>query len=314
MRQVFVRTLMNLAKKDPRIVLATGDLGFKIFDDYRAQCHGQFFNLGSAEASLIGMSAGMALEGKIPFAYSIVPFLTMRPFEQIRNDVCFHKANVKLVGVGGGFSYGPNGPSHHGLSDVALMRLLPEMTVLTPGDPHEALWAVETAYQHKGPVYIRLGRTGEELVHKEPISLSYGKSIVVKEGEDIAILVSGLLLRNAVIAADILQKQGLIARVISFPSVKPLDEEMLKDTFDNFRCIFAIEEHSVCGGFGSTIAEFGLAKKWVVQKLHIIAAPDATIHTVGSHEYLRSLVGLAAEQIAQKILTIIKEPCLQIVK
>ena len=307
MRQVFVRTLMNLAKKDPRIVLATGDLGFKIFDDYRAQCPNQFLNLGSAEASLIGISAGMALEGKIPFAYSIVPFLTMRPFEQIRNDVCFHKANVKLVGVGGGYSYGPNGPSHHGLSDIALMRLLPEMTVLTPGDPHEALWAVETAYQHKGPVYIRLGRAGEEPVHKGPVNLSYGKSILVKEGEDIAILVTGLLLPNALTAANILQKQDKTARVVSFPSVKPLDEEMLKDIFNNFSYIFTIEEHSICGGFGSAVAEFALARKWPVQKLHIIGAPDTTIHTVGSHEYLRFQAGLTAEQIAQKILTITQD-------
>lgn len=304
MRQVFIHALINLAKKDPRIILASGDLGFKVFDDYRIQCPSQFLNLGVAEASLIGMSAGMALEGRIPFAYSIVPFLTMRPFEQIRNDVCFHKANVKLVGVGGGFSYGPNGPSHHALNDVALMRLLPEMTVLTPGDPHEALWAVETAYQYKGPVYIRLGRAGEGTVHESSICAGYGKSLLVKDGQDIAILVSGLLLQNAITAAGILQKQGKIVRVVSFPSVKPLDEEMLEDTFKNFRCIFTIEEHSVCGGFGSAVAELALAQKWPVQKLYIIAAPDVTMHKVGSHEYLRFQTGLAAEQIVQKVLTI----------
>lgn len=306
MRQVFIRALMNLAKKDPRIVLATGDLGFKVFDDYRAQCPGQFLNLGVAEASLIGMSAGMALEGRIPFAYSIITFLTMRPFEQIRNDICFHKANVKLVGVGGGFSYGPNGPSHHALNDVALMRLLPEMTVLTPGDPHEALWAIETAYQHKGPVYIRLGRSGEEAVHGGPLNLGYGKSVLVKEGQDIALLVSSLLLQNAVTASGVLQEQGKTVRLVSFPSIKPLDEEMLENTFKNFKFIFTVEEHSVCGGLGSAIAELALARQWPVQRLHIIAAPDSTMHKVGSHEYLRFQSGLDAEQIAQKILTVME--------
>ena len=127
MRQAFIHTLGALAAHDRNVLLLTGDLGFKVFDEFRAKYPKQFFNAGVAESNMIGFAAGLSLEGKIPFTYSIATFLTMRPFEHIRNDICFHKANVKLVGVGGGFSYGPNGATHHALNDVALMRILPEI-------------------------------------------------------------------------------------------------------------------------------------------------------------------------------------------
>ena len=304
MRQLFIQTLTALAKKDPRVVLLTGDLGFKILDDYRATCTKQFLNVGVAEASLIGMSTGMAMEGKIPFAYSIASFLIMRPFEHIRNDVAFHKANVKLVGVGGGFSYGPNGPSHHALNDVALMRVLPEMTVLTPGDAREALWAVQAAHAHQGPVYIRLGRGGEGIVHQAPLSLALGKSIMLKDGQDIAILVSGLMLAHAVEVAAALEAQGKSVRLVSIPCVKPLDMEMLADTFKTCRYVFTLEEHSRHGGFGSAIAEAAIEYRLPVDKLHIIAVPDKTIHETGSHAYLREQAGLTPAQMLKKIMQV----------
>ncbi len=307
MRNAFIKALTVLAQRDQRVILATGDLGFKVFDEYRKQCGAQYVNVGVAEASLIGMGAGMAMEGQIPFVYSIASFLVMRPFEQIRNDIAFHNANVKLVGVGGGFSYGPNGPSHHALTDVALMRLLPEMTVLTPGDTYEALWAIENAYAHKGPVYIRLGRGGEGGIHQQKLDIAIGRSILIQEGQGIAIFASGLMLKNALGAAEVLRKKGIMARVVSFPSVKPLDEVMIKETFKNFNNIFTIEEHSHCGGFGSAVAEFAIACQLPVQKLRIIAAPQETVHLTGSHEYLRCQAGLSADKIAQNILTTAKD-------
>ena len=302
MRGAFIRTLTVLAKADPRIILATGDLGFKIFDDFRTQCPRQFLNVGVAEASLMGMAAGMALEGKKPFCYSIASFLTMRPFEHIRNDICFHKADVKIVGVGGGFSYGPNGPSHHALNDVALMRALPEMKVLTPGDPYEAAWAIKAAHQCPGPVYVRLGRSGEPAVHGGDVRLALGKSILMEDGKDIAILASGLMLKTGVEAAGLLKAQGLSVRLVSFPSVKPLDEAMLADTFRNCGHIFTLEEHGIAGGFGAAVAEFAITKDLNLAKMHIIAAPDETTHQTGSHEYLREQAGLTAPQVYQAML------------
>lgn len=309
MRNVFIRALTELAKEDRQIVLMTGDLGFKVFDDFRGICPDQYLNVGVAEASLIGMAAGMALEGKMPFCYSITPFLTMRPFEQIRNDICFHHANVKIVGVGGGFSYGPNGPSHHALCDVALMRVLPEMTILTPGDPHEALWAVEAAYQHTGPVYIRLGRAGEPAVHQNPLKIVIGKSILMQEGSDVAILVSGLMLKTAVDVTNLLKEQGLSVRLVSFPTVKPLDEAAIEEAFSACSYVFTLEEHTASGGFGSAVIEAALDLGLEAKKMRIIATPDKTAHHSGHQEYLQQWAGLSAPQIVETILTHIKEQC-----
>ena len=302
MRSAFIHALTGLAKNDRRIVLATGDLGFKVFDDYRYQCPTQFLNVGVAESNLMGIAAGLALEGKVPFCYSIASFLTMRPFEHIRNDICFHHANVKLVGVGGGFSYGPNGPSHHALNDVALMRTLPEMAVLAPGDIHEAAWAVEAAYKHKGPVYIRLGRAGEGAVHKGPLNMTLGQSILIKDGKDIAILASGLMLKTAVAASALLETQGISTRAVSFPSVKPLDGPTITESFKDCAHIFTLEEHGSAGGFGSAVAEFALANDLPAAKMRIIGAPPVTAHQTGSHEYLRAWAGLTPPQIYKTIL------------
>ncbi len=303
MRNVFIRTLTALAKDDSRVILATGDLGFKVFDDFRRQVPRQFLNIGVAEASMMGMAAGLALEGKVPFCYSIATFLTMRPFEQIRNDICFHHANVKIVGVGGGFSYGPNGPTHHALHDVALMRVLPEMTVLTPGDTHEALWAVEAAYRHKGPVYLRLGRAGDGAVHKAAVKPVLGKSILIKDGKDAAIFTSGLMLATAVETTALLEAQGIRTRLVSFPSVKPLDEAMIAESFKECAHIFTLEEHGMAGGFGAAVAEYALASDLPVDKMCIIGAPPVTIHETGSHDHLRALAGLTPAQIHQTIRT-----------
>ncbi len=302
MRNQFVRTLTALAKNDPQIILSTGDLGFKVFDDFRSQCPAQFLNVGVAESNLIGIAAGLAMEGKKPFCYSITPFLTMRPFEQIRNDICFHHANVKIVGVGGGFSYGPNGPSHHALNDVALMRVLPEMMVLTPGDTHEAAWAVEAAYKHPGPVYIRLGRAGEGAVHKDALRLTWGKSILLKDGKDVALLASGLMLKTGVETAALLEAQGISTRLVSFPSVKPLDEMMIKETFSSCTHVFTLEEHSMVGGFGSAVAEFALANGLPASKMRIIGSPAITFHETGSHDHMRFLAGLTAQQVYKTVM------------
>jgi len=307
MRQAFIQSLQALAQKDPRVLLLTGDLGFKVFDDFRKSFAPRFLNVGVAESNMIGLAAGLALEGKIPFAYSIVSFLTMRPFEHIRNDICFNNANVKLVGVGGGLSYGPNGPTHHALNDVALMRVLPEMSVICPGDPHEARWAIEAAYRHQGPVYIRLGRAGEPCVHQQALQTAWGQAIQLQDGHDIALLVNGLLLPQANAVASLLSKEGLTVRLLSFPSVKPLDHAQIMDSFNQCEFVFTIEEHNLAGGFGSAVMELANQRGLKLEKLRVIACPDLTIHKTGSHEYLRREAGLTTPQIFKKILGFIKE-------
>ena len=301
MRQAFVNTLEDIAAKDPRVLLLSGDLGFKVFDAYRARLPKQFLNTGVAESNMVGMAAGMSMQGKVPFIYSIVPFLVMRPFEQIRNDVCFHRANVKIVGVGGGFSYGPNGTSHHAMNDVALMRALPEMTILTPGDPQEARLAVLAAHAHQGPVYIRLGRGQDDSVHQGTIQFKLGQAIHMRQGTDVGIIVSGVMLKTAVAVADALKADGLSVHLISMPTVKPVDGQAIEGMMAKCSKVFTLEEHSRIGGMGSAVLEFCHAQGLDTRKLKCLAAPDQTIHETGTQEYLRDCAGLSVGKIIGSI-------------
>jgi len=231
----------------------------------------------------------------------------MRCYEQIRNDICFHNANVKIVTVGGGYSYGPNGPTHHALTDIAIMRVLPEMTVICPGDPVEAVMATQAAFTHHGPVYIRLGRSNEPVVHSEKIDFKIGKGIILQEGTDITLMSTGNILESCYWAAGELAKQNISCRVVSMPTVKPLDGALIKDCINNYRAVFIVEEHSILGGFSSSVLEFASQNRLESEKIYSIAALDRTIHEVGSHEYLRRLNGLTREQIQNTILSLIKE-------
>ncbi len=321
MRDAFIRTLTSLAQQDENLYLLSGDLGFKVFDDFRYKCPRQFLNMGVAESLMVSVAAGLALEGKKPFIYSIASFLTMRPYEHIRNDICFHKAGVVLVAAGGGFSYGLNGASHHALTDVTLMRALPEMTVFTPADPHETIWAVKTAYGQEGPSYIRLGRSKEPCVHEGPLNGNGIKQgIVLREGNEVAILVSGFILPNAVVAAEELMAQGYSVRLISFPLIKPLSEELVRDTFEQCVWVFTVEEHSLTGGFSAAVMELAITKGLPLDKLCPITATakvvtgttfsEKTIHEAGSHDYLRSKAGLSSEEILQRMQSFMKKEAL----
>ncbi len=182
MRTAFIETLFELAKEDKRVTLVVGDLGFGVVTRFMQELPGQFVNAGVAEQNMTGMAAGMAMSGKIVFTYSIANFPVLRPLEQIRNDVCYHNANVKIVSVGGGLGYGSLGPSHHATEDLAIMRVLPNMIVLAPNDPIETRLAVKAVADHKGPCYLRLGRAGEPIVHSGDVPFQLGKAILVRQG------------------------------------------------------------------------------------------------------------------------------------
>src|SRR5581483_6606195 len=220
MRNAFIRALTEVAAADPRVVFLTGDLGFKLFDDFARRFPGRFHNVGVAEATMAGVASGLALEGKKPFIYSIVPFATLRCYEQIRNDLCYDAADVTVVGVGGGWSYGQNGPTHHALEDLAVTRVLPNLAVVAPGDPHETIAAVRAIAAQRGPVYLRLGRAGEKNVHAGPVELAWGKALTLREGQDLALAATGNMLATAVATADRLAARGFRARVLSVPFVK----------------------------------------------------------------------------------------------
>ena len=305
MRIAFVNTLFKMAKKDKRIMLLTGDLGFSVFEKYIKELHKQYLNMGVAEQNMTGVAAGMAMEGKIPLIYSIVPFVTMRNFEQIRNDICYQNLNVKIVGVGAGFSYGPYAHTHHGLEDIGILRTLANLVILCPGDPIEVALATKAMLNHIGPVYLRLGRAGEPNIHKTIPSFKIGKGILIEDGKDITIIGTSTLLQRAWEVTALLEEKGLQVRLISMHTIKPLDTQIILESAGKTPAIFTLEEHSIIGGLGSAVAEV-LAENRANVIFKRIGVPDRFTKVIGSQEYMRRANGLSVEQIVNTILERLK--------
>lgn len=301
MRDTFVKTLIELARQDPRIVLVTGDLGFGVLKPYWEALPDQFVNAGIAEQNLTSVAAGMALEGKIVFTYSIGNFPTLRCLEQIRNDCAYHHANVKIVCVGGGFVYGSLGMSHHATEDLAVMRALPEVTVMAPGDLVEAIECTKALVSLPGTAYLRLGRGGEKRIHQQINDFQVGKAIRVHVGERVAIFSTGAIFEEIQEAEAILKEQaGLVPAVYTFPTVKPIDAAAIREAAEHFDLIVTCEEHNLAGGFGSAVAEV-LADAPRRARLLRIAMTDQYCVKVGSQKYLRAQYGLDGASIAVRI-------------
>ena len=300
MRNAFAQELASLAAEDKRIVLLMGDIGNRLFDDYKHRFPERFFNCGVAEANMMSLAAGMAFSGLRPITYTIVPFSTTRCLEQIRVDVCYHHVPVTIVGVGGGLSYASLGGTHHACEDIAFLRTLPNMTVICPGDAVEVRLALRAALKHEGPVYIRLGKKGEPIVHQQAPEFRIGKGIVVRRGHDVCVLSTGNMLPIAVQAGEELGRRNVSAQVVSFHTVKPLDEDLLTDAFSIFKVVVTIEEHSLLGGFGSGVAEWLADQPNPQARLCRIGTADTFMHEAGEQEYARHHFGLTPEAIADK--------------
>ena len=304
MRQAFIRTLVELAETDPRINLVVGDLGFGVVEPFVERFPQRFVNAGVAEQNMTGLAAGMALCGKVVFTYSIANFPTLRCYEQIRNDVCYHRAAVKIVSVGGGLGYGALGITHHATEDIAVMRALPNLTVVAPGDPTEAELATRAIVDEPGPSYLRLGKSGEPRVHPaDPSTIDFrlGKALTVLEGHDLTLISTGTMLATTVQVAERLAGEGIQARVLSMHTVKPLDDEAVLAAARETAAVVALEEHSVIGGLGSAVAEV-LAEsaegRTVFKRLGV---PPAFTSLVGSQEYLKAAYGLSVEGILNSL-------------
>ncbi len=301
MRNAYADEITKLAADDPRIVLLVGDIGNKLFDSFRERFPERFFNCGVAEANMISMAAGLAMNGLRPYAYTITPFITMRCLEQIRVDVCYHEQPVVLCGVGSGLSYAANGATHHSCEDIACLRSLPGMSVVCPGDATEVRLAVRAAAKERGPVYLRLGKKGEPMVHLTPPDFRIGKVLPVRDGREVALLATGSILPVAIAAAERLEAAGISAQVVSFHTVKPLDTEYLADAFARFRVVATIEEHSILGGLGGSVAEWLADQEGPRARLVRIGTPDTFLHEAGGQTHARRLVGLTAEAIAERV-------------
>jgi transketolase len=303
MRNAFADELTRLGNEDHRVVMLSGDIGNRLFDKFKDKHPARFFNCGVAEANMMGVAAGMAMNGLRPVAYTITPFVTTRCLEQIRTDVCYHEAPVTIVSVGGGLAYSGLGPTHHACEDISFLRALPNMVVICPGDAHEVRAALRASMQQDRPVYIRMGKKGEPVVHAGPISdFAIGKAITIEEGSDVCLLSTGNMLPEAVEAGHKLKERGVSAQVVSFHTVKPLDEDCLRNAFAKFKLVATLEEHSLIGGFGAAVSEWLADTETKPKKFLRFGTPDAFFKKSGEQEYAREVLGLAAHQIAEKIL------------
>ena len=301
MRDAFVDELTRAAAADPRIALLTGDLGYKLFDRFAAACPGRFLNMGVSEANMTSVAAGLALSGMRPVTYSIVPFATARCLEQIRNDVCNMRLPVVVTGVGGGFAYGPNGPTHHGIDDVALMRAMPGMTVLCPADPWETRRALRAALEEDGPVYLRLGRNKEPDLASVDDAYVAGRPRTLRRGADVAVLGCGPIAGEALAAVPELTRAGVDPYVVSVHTVKPVAGTIEWIRSRSLRHVFVVEEHGPQGGLAEAIA-LALADSPDRPLLTPIAAPDKFFHDAGSQRHMWRLAGIDAAAIAAAIL------------
>lgn len=301
MRTAFFNALMKLAEQDSRVFLVVGDLGFGVTEPFAQRFPERYLNAGVAEQNMTGIAAGLALSGKIVFTYSIANFPILRCLEQIRNDVCYHHANVKVVAVGGGFAYGSLGATHHATEDLAIMRALPGMSVVAPGDPEEATAATDAVAAHNGPCYLRLGRAGEQNVHNGPIHFQLGKAIQIRQGSDVTLISTGGMLQTAVETADALSNKGVQARLLSMHTLKPLDENAVLAAARETSAICTIEEHSIIGGLGSAVAEVLAESSGHEVVFKRFALPSAFACKSGTQEYLRGQFGLGVESLSDAI-------------
>jgi transketolase len=302
MRTAFIETLCELAAVEERIWLLTGDLGFSVLEKFADRFPDRYVNVGVAEQNMSGIAGGLARCGKIVFTYSIANFPTLRCLEQIRNDICYHSGNVKVVAVGGGYAYGAQGYTHHGIEDIAIMRSLPGMTVVAPGDPVETKLATHAIVEQNGPCYLRLGKANEPVVHKSLPEFRLGQAIWVCRGSDVTIISTGGMLMEAVETAERLEKlDGIRAGVVSMPTIKPLDSATVIQAANQTGAIVTAEEHSVTGGLGSATAEV-LAESGLTISFRRFGVPDRLNHTVGSQSYLRRNAG----DLRQVVLSLLR--------
>lgn len=292
MRDAFVRTLIEIAKQDKDVLLVTGDLGFGVLKSFWEQLPNQFINIGIDEQNMTGFAAGLSLEGKTVFTYSIGNFPTLRCLEQIRNDCAYHNANVKIICVGGGFVYGSLGMSHHATEDLGVMRALPGVTIFAPADLSEAEAATWAIYKQQGTCYLRLGRGGEPRLHSTPVNEEDVLSAIrFNDGKDAAIFSTGAIADEVVEAIKLLNEKGVDVAYYTFPRLKPIDGKTICECVEKYPYIFTVEEHNVIGGLGSAVAEICVSLKLAHKKAIIrrIAINDIFCSEVGSQKYLREV-------------------------
>jgi len=302
MRTTFIKTLTELAEKDKSIVVLTGDLGFSVFEDFEEKFPDRYFNVGISEQNMIGMAAGLAKSGKKVYVYSIIPFLTMRPYEQIRIDVCYHNLDVTFVGVGSGFAYGPAGATHHSIEDISILRTLPNMTLIAPGDPIEVERSILECYKTNTPTYIRLSRNNEPIIHNKDIDFRIGKGLIVNKGSKIMIITTGNMLEEG---CNILNHFNNSIGLCSMHTLKPFDATLIHEISANYEYIITLEEHNIYGGLFSSVAEVIALNSSGNVRIIPFAINDEFSHYVGSQSFLKKKFNIDENAVIKKIVELI---------
>ena len=287
MRKTALDMIFALARKDQRVFFIGSDLGTGTMQEFKDEMPERFFMEGISEQNIVGMAAGLAMEGKIPYVNTIATFITRRCYEQNVIDIGLHNLNVRLIGNGGGFVYAPLGPTHQAIDDIAIMRVIPNMTVIVPADAGEMRRMMPLTVGHQGPIYIRLAKGYDPIVTNEKIPFEIGKALPVREGRDALMVTTGITLNIAIRASEILSAAGIETAILHVPTVKPMDVKTLLAFAKPVNAIVTLEEHTVMGGLGSAVAEIVVEAGFDdVKKFKRIGIPDVFAEGYGSQDEL----------------------------
>ena len=301
MRDRFARALTEAAIKRNDVCLLSGDIGNRMFDQFKEVAPDRFFNCGIAEANMMSIASGMALSGLKPVVYTITPFTTTRCLEQIKIGVAYHEAPVVIVGTGSGLSYAELGATHHSLEDIAILRSLPGLNIVCPADADELSGALDVALNLDSPTYIRLGKKGETRVNGAGSTFGIGKANILKGGSDMLLIGIGPILNEVLTASNILEEVSISTGVVNLGSVKPLDKKLLESMAKKYKKWISIEEHSIIGGAGSALIQWLSEEGHYDVKVKLLGTPDSFIHELGDQRYTRKLLGLTGEEIAKSV-------------
>jgi transketolase len=301
MRKTCLNEVYKLAKKDERVVFLGSDIGEGTLENFRQEMPERYLMEGVSEANIIGIMSGLAMNGKIPSLNTIAVFLTRRCYEQILLDAALHRLQIRLIGSGGGLVYAPLGPTHLAFDDIEIMRAIPDMTIIAPCDAEEMKRLMPQTLDYDGPIYIRLGKGGDRIVSSPDRPCNIGKGIRIKEGSDVIVITTGITLKLALDASEILYKEGISAGIIHLHTVKPIDKEMVLESANKAKVIITVEEHILTGGLGSAVAEIIAEACYIsAKKFARISLPDKFPEQYGSQDSLMNFYSITTDNIVTK--------------
>lgn len=306
MRTAYLDTLYQLAEQDSNVFALISDNGAIVYDKFRTDFGRQYVNLGISEANMLGVAAGMASCGKIPFAYTIGAFLAYRALEFIRNDICLQNQNVKIIGTGAGMVYSALGPTHHTTEDMGALRSLPNLTIFTPATPLEVRYVTKAAYEIKGPVYIRLGTNKETEIYQDDYNFQIGKGVVVKEGTDITVVSTGSIVVDVLKAAKELEQQQISVRIITIHTIKPFDKELIIQALKETKGIVTVEDHNIIGGLGSAVSEV-IAESGLATRFKRVGLVEHFSKGYGSYSEVKEANQIGIKDILSAVVSVYKE-------